>query len=87
MEFFNAVLKEIYYSLFELIPLLQFKDYVVSQRVTRWKMKTAIGEHIEKINALMNSNSKDGNAINVCHFGNQELESFCYLLSLMQITR
>ena len=41
-------------------------------------MKTAIGEHIEKINALMNSNSKDGNAINICHFGNQELGSFCY---------
>ena len=26
----------------------------------------------------MNSNSKDGNAITICHFGNQEVGTFCY---------
>lgn len=58
------------------MSLLQFKDYVATQRVTRWRLKNEIELQARKCNALMNEDSKDGNARNISHFGNGLLTTF-----------
>lgn len=42
MKFYNKVLSDLFLSSFDLMSLLQFKDYVATQRVTRWRLKNEI---------------------------------------------
>ena len=68
MQFYNKVLKKLYEAVFSFLAPLQFKNYVLEQCITRWKIKedcTLLEENIEN---LFNKKSKDGNAINVQRF-------------------
>ena len=76
MKFYNKVLRDLFLSSFDLMAPLQFKDYVLTQRISRWKTQNEIEEQCRKYSALMNSSSKDGNAMNVVKFGSGELTTF-----------
>ena len=76
MKFYSKVLKDLFLSSFDLMAPLQFKDYVLSQRISRWRLLNKIEEQSRKYSALMNSDSKDGNAMNVAKFGSGQLTTF-----------
>ena len=52
---------------------IQFKEYVVSQRVMRWKTTRELEDLLHKINNILDPGSKDGNAINVARFSKPQL--------------
>lgn len=52
---------------------LQFKDYVISQRIARWRLQREVDEFHQKVNNILNPSSKDGNAKNVQHFSSQDI--------------
>ena len=64
MQFYNEVLTKLYEAVFSFLAPLQFKNYVLEQRITRWKIK----EDCRLLENLFNKESKDGNAINVQRF-------------------
>ena len=76
MKFYNKVLRDLFLSSFDLMAPLQFKDYVLTQRISRWKTQNEIEEQCRKYSAVMNSGSKDGNAMNIVKFGSGELTTF-----------
>ena len=76
IKFYNKALKDLFLSSFDLMAPLQFKDYVLSQRISRWRLQNKIEEQSRKYSALMNSDSKDGNAMNVAKFGSGQLTTF-----------
>jgi hypothetical protein len=57
---------------------LQFKDYVLTQRISRWRLQNEIEGRSRKYSALIHSdgNNKDGNAMNVAQFGSGQLTTF-----------
>ena len=68
MQFYNEVLTKLYEAVFSFLAPLQFKNYVLEQRITRWKIKEDCRLLEENIEKLFNKESKDGNAINVQRF-------------------
>lgn len=55
-------------SSYELMNPQQFKDYAISQRISRWKMEKEVTEIEQTIKNCTNAESKDGRAQNVVHF-------------------
>jgi hypothetical protein len=76
MEFYNKVLCELYEAVFDLnIAPLQFKNYVIEQRVSRWKIQKTIDLLKNSFENIFSDESKDGNAKNVRKFAS-EMTSF-----------
>ena len=73
MRLYNDVLTELYDSSFELMAPIQFKKYVVPQRVMRWKTTREVEDLLHKISNILDPGSKDGNAINVVRFSKPQL--------------
>ncbi len=65
---YNNILAEIYDSSFEIMAPLQFKDYVTSQRITRWKIEKDVTRLEQKVQNVLSPESKDGRAQNVARF-------------------
>ena len=68
MEFYNKVLCELYEAVFDLISPLQFKSYVIEQRVSRWKIQKTLDWLKNRLENVFSPESKDGNAKNVQKF-------------------
>ena len=75
LSFYNNVLTEIYGSSFEIMAPLQFKDYVTSQRITRWKIEKDVTHLNQKVQNVLNSESKDGRAQNVARFSSEVMRT------------
>lgn len=54
---------------------LQFKDYVTSQRITRWKIEKDVTHLNQKVQNVLNSESKDGRAQNVARFSSEVMRT------------
>jgi hypothetical protein len=52
---------------------LQFKDYVISQRITRWRIQKEVDATTKKVNNILSHESKDGNAKNILHFASDDI--------------
>ena len=76
LRFYNKVLRDFFQSSFDLVSQLQFKDYVATQRITRWRLKNEIEQQARKYSTLMNPESKDGNAKNIAYFLSGLLTAF-----------
>ena len=68
MEYYNELTIELYEAIYDMIPYLQFKSYVLGQRVTRSKIKDRVSNIILKVDKMLDPNNKDGNAINVTKY-------------------
>lgn len=75
-KFYNKVLRDLFQSSFDLMSPLQFKDYVLTQRITRWRLQNEIEQQTRKYSTLMNPDSKDGNAMNIAHFWEWSVDHF-----------
>ena len=75
LSFYNNVLTEIYGSSFEIMAPLQFKDYVTSQQITRWKIEKDVTHLKQKVQNVLNSKSKDGRAQNVARFSSEVMRT------------
>ncbi|CAB3978155.1 Hypothetical predicted protein [Paramuricea clavata] len=62
------VLQEIYNSSFELMAPLQFKEYVITQRISRWKIEKGLTDLQKKIENQLDPESGDGRAQNIARF-------------------
>ena len=51
----------------------QFKEYVISQRIIRWRIKKKTDELLQKIKNVLDKDNKDGHAINVVRFSQEYL--------------
>lgn len=74
-EFFNQALKELYKSSYDLMAPLQFKQYSISQRFLWWKINKDCEKQKKKITSILDSESKDGNPINVVRYSSSHLGS------------
>ena len=61
--------------IYGLISPIQFKNEVLQQRHSRWKITQIINEWKEKVNNLLGEGSKDGNSQNIQRFSTLELGS------------
>ena len=61
MEFYNELTTELYEAIYDLIPYLQFKSYLLGQRITRSKIKDSVSNIISKVDKVLDPNNKDGN--------------------------
>ena len=68
MKFYNKVLSELYEAAFDLLAPLQFKNYVLEQRIARWRINEECKSLEDSFQNFFNRESKDGNAINVQKF-------------------
>ena len=68
MEFYNELTTELYEAIYDLIPYLQFKSYLLGQRITRSKINDSVSNIISKVDKVLDPNNKDGNAINVTKY-------------------
>ena len=68
IQFNNDVLAELYNASFELMTTCQFKEYVISQRIIRWRIRKKTDELLQKINNVLD---KDNHAIHVVHFSQE----------------
>ena len=68
LTFYNMVLQEIYNSSFELMAPLQFKEYVIAQRISRWKTEKGLNDLRKKIENQLDPESRDGRAQNMARF-------------------
>ena len=68
MEFYNELTTELYEAIYDLIPYLQFKSYLLGQRITRSKIKGSVSNIISKVAKVLVPNNKDDNAINVTKY-------------------
>ena len=75
MEFYNKVLCELFESIYDLIAPLQFKNYVIEQRIMQWKIWNTIASLKNSFQNIFNDESRDGNAKNVQKF-TSEMKSF-----------
>ena len=75
LSFYNNVLTEVYGSSFEIMAPLQFKDYITSQRITRWKIEKDVTHLKQKVQNVLNSESKDGRAQNVARFSSEVMRT------------
>ncbi len=73
LEFNNAVLIGLYEAIYDLIPPIQFKNEVLEQRHTRWKIQRTVNEWKKRVNNLLRGGSKDGNSQNIQRFSTDEL--------------
>ena len=66
LTFFNEVLHLLFKSVYEFLPLSEFKSYVISQRQIRWQLCQQV-EKISKVydDLIVNKESKNGHALNV----------------------
>ena len=46
--FFNQLIHELFEEIYDLLSPVQFKDYVIIQRVIRWKLVSTCRENKEK---------------------------------------
>eukprot|EP00794_Sanderia_malayensis_P008471 gene8471-9378_t len=69
--FYNNVLTEMYGSSFEIMAPLEFKDYVTSQRITRWKIEKDLTHLMQRAQNILSAESKDGRAQNVARFSGE----------------
>ena len=49
MEFYNELTTELYEAIYDLIPYLQFKSYLLGQRITRSKTKDSVSNIISSV--------------------------------------
>lgn len=49
MKFYNKALRDLFVSSFDLMAPIQFKDYLLSERISRWKLQNEIEEQSKKI--------------------------------------
>ena len=56
---------ELFESCYGLMPSLQFKDYVLAQRIKRLKLKTLAEQSLLRAKKLFDEHNKDGNALNL----------------------
>ena len=71
--FHNMVLEDIYRSSFELMTPMQFKDYVISQRISRWKIEKGVSDLLKKIENQLDPKSGDGRAQNIARFSSETM--------------
>ena len=65
MEYYNEQTIELYQAIYGVMLCLQFKSYVLGQRVTRSKIKDSAPNIILKVDKMLDPNNKDSNAINL----------------------
>ncbi len=68
LKFYNDVLTSLFETTYHLVAPIQFTSYVIEQRITRWKIETAVRRLENKTENMFDKNSKDGNAMNVQTF-------------------
>ena len=71
MEYYNELTIKLYEAIYGLMPYLQFRSYLLGQRVTRSKLKNIISNIISKVDKVLYPNNKDNNAINVAKYSSR----------------
>ena len=73
--FFNQLLHELFEEIYDLLSPVQFKDYVISQRVIRWKLVSTVEEIKKSFNDLLVTHSS-GYGENVVKYTSEEASQF-----------
>ena len=74
--YYNEVLKSIYKSSYELIASpLKFREYVISQRILRWKVKSLLKSDEQNANRLI-VDGKSGQSQNIKKYSGEDTPCF-----------
>ena len=74
--YYNEVLQSIYKSSYELIASpLQFREYVISQRILRWKVKSLLKSDEQNANKLI-VDGKSGQSQNIKKYSGEDTSHF-----------
>ena len=71
LKFYNNLTQELYTSCYGAVSTLQFREYLLSQRIVRWRIKMSVEKIQKKFENLCSSN--DGNAINIRKYTAEEV--------------
>ena len=71
LKFYNNLTQELYTSCYGAVSTLQFREYLLSQCIVRWRIKMSVEKIQKKFENLCFSN--DGNAINIRKYTAEEV--------------
>ena len=77
--FFNQLLHELFEEIYDLLSPVQFKDYVISQRVIRWKLVSTVEKIKKSFDDLLVTHSSEYGE-NVVKYTSEEATSSLNLL-------